>query len=384
MNKSEQPLRLTEAVITRLTQSDFPSTLTVEQCAADMAMSMTSFRRKLSQEETSFKLIQSKFLNELCVQALLTNKVNIEHLSTKLGYSERATFERAFRQKFGITPAQFNKLAKVGDHQDSYQQIVSIAQNMPPMPDSCQQLLKQKEQDSLDLSKVVTVIEKDPLFSGRVIGLASRAVYGKTPKDVKEAVGRNLGVNTVLNLAIIYGVKDALQSHIHKLVIEQYIQAFLIAPKLFQVVRKSVKSAKKLDIALTEQLLSFALLGIFLLSHKKAFKHELMLYSLQGVTNLNSLNRHIHQTMGISIYAASALMLSLWHIDAGLIKRLNHLDKVSQQKTKGSKEDELLLFMLSCLYYLGAGHKEFSELAQKAELLGIDNFVDIQAILTTR
>ena len=380
---SEQSLPLTEAVISRLTQSEFPSTLTIEQCAADIAMSMTSFRRKLSNEETSFKLIQSKFLNELCVQALLTNKVNIEQLAIKLGYSERATFERAFRQKFGITPAQFSKLAMVGEHKDSYQQIVSIAQNMPPMPDSCRQLIKLKEQDSLDLSKVVTVIEKDPVFSGRVIGLASRAVYGKTPRDVKEAVGRNLGINNVLNLAIVYGVKDILQSHIDKLVIEQYIQAFLIAPKLFQLIRKSVKMAKNLDISLTEQLLSFALLGVFLLSHKQAHKHELMLYALQGVTNLSSLNGHIRQTMGASIFSASALMLSLWHIDAELIKQLNHLDKVSQKKTKGKKEDELLLFMLSYLYCLGAGHKDFSELTQKAELLGIENFEDIQAALTT-
>lgn len=382
MDMCTQPLRLTEAVIAHLNQSDFPSTLTIEECASDVAMSMTSFRRKLSQEGASFKLIQSKFLNELCVQALLTDQVNIEHLAIKLGYSERATFERAFRKKFGITPAQFSKLAKVGDGEDSYQQIVTIAQNMPPMPDSCQQLLKQKEQDSLDLFKVVAVIEKDPVFSGRVIGLASRAIYGKTPNDVKEAVGRNLGINTVLNLAIIYSVKDVLQGQIHKLLIDRYIQAFLIAPKLFQRIRQSVKTAKNLDTALTEQLLSFALLGIFLLSHKKAYKHELMLHSLEGVTNISSLNDHIYQSMGISIFSASALMLSLWHIDAGLIKSLNHLDKVSQQKTKRSEEDELLLFMLSCLYCLGAGHKDFSELAQKAELLGIENFEDIQNMLT--
>ncbi len=132
MHKPAPPLRLTDAVIPRLTQSDFPSTLTVEQCAADMAMSMTTFRRKLSQEETSFKLIQSKFLNELCVQALLTNQVNIEHLSTKLGYSERATFERAFRQKFGITPAQFSRLAVASDHKDSYQQVLGNRHALDP------------------------------------------------------------------------------------------------------------------------------------------------------------------------------------------------------------------------------------------------------------
>ena len=96
-------LPLTEAVNTQLSQSDVPASLTIEQCAKALAMSMTSFRRKLAQEETSYKLIQNKFLNELSVQALLEKQANIDELSFKLGYSERATFERAFRQRFGTT-----------------------------------------------------------------------------------------------------------------------------------------------------------------------------------------------------------------------------------------------------------------------------------------
>jgi AraC-like DNA-binding protein len=107
MNKPQPSFLLTEAVNRLLSESDLPASLTIEQCASALAMSMTSFRRKLSLEETSYKLIQSKFLNELCVTALLTMQSKIDDLAIKLGYSERATFERAFRQKFGITPSQF-------------------------------------------------------------------------------------------------------------------------------------------------------------------------------------------------------------------------------------------------------------------------------------
>jgi hypothetical protein len=71
-------------------------------------------------------------------------------------------------------------------------------------------------------------------------------------------------------------------------------------------------------------------------------------------------------------------MLSLWHIDAGLIKQLAHLDKVSQQKVKASKQDEWVLFMLSCLYASAKGWRDDSELVKKAELLGIGNFSDIK------
>jgi hypothetical protein len=75
-------------------------------------------------------------------------------------------------------------------------------------------------------------------------------------------------------------------------------------------------------------------------------------------------------------------MLSLWHIDVSLVKQLSHLEKVSQLKVKGSEQDELVLFMLSCLYFSAAGHKDFSALEQKAELLNISNFDEITALFS--
>lgn len=378
MNNLQHTHELTELVNNLLHKSDLPASLTIERCAALVAMSMTSFRRKLSQEETSYKLIQSKFLNELCVSALLTNKIKIEALAIKLGYSERATFERAFRQKFGVTPSQFRELSLVDNKHNSHKTLIEIAENMPPMSGSCKKLLEEKEQGSLDIQGVVAIVSKDAIFSARIMGRASKAIYGKTPKNLTEAVSRNLGINTVVNFAVVYGMRDALQAHVEPVIIEQYSEAFLIAPKLFQLVRKSLTSKIKFDIVLTEQVLVFALLGIFLLGHKSAYKHKLMLHSLRGVDDLQSLNRHIKETMKISLYSSSSLMLSLWHIDVNLVKQLNHLEKISQLSVKSSEQDELILFMLSCLYFSAAGHDDFSDLEQKAELLKINNFAEIK------
>lgn len=380
MNNPQASLLLTSAVNNLLNKSDFPASLTIEKCASSLAMSMTSFRRKLTQEETSYKLIQNKFLNELCVNALLTDQSKIDELAIKLGYSERATFERAFRQKFGVTPSQFRELSLVGNAEKSHQNLTEIAKNIPPMSSSCRQLLNEKELGSLDLQRVVEIISKDAIFSARIMGQASRAIYGKTPKNLKEAIGRNLGVGTVVNFALVYAMKDALQENVDQVIIEQYSAAFLIAPKLFQHIRKLTNSEIKFDIALTEQVLIFALLGIFLLSHKSVYKYELMLYSLRGIDNLQTLNNHIRESMAISLFSSSSLMLSLWHIDVSLVKQLNQLEKVSQLKIKGSEQDELVLFMLSCLYFSAAGHNDSSELEQKAELLNIKGFSKIKML----
>lgn len=381
MNKTTKHLILTEAVYALLSKSSVPATLTIEQCATALAMSMTSFRRKLSQEETTFKLIQHKFLNELCVHALLTENLSVSALVIKLGYSERATFERAFRHKFGITPSKFRELSLVGSDKSNQQNLSLIAQNMPPLPDSCLQLLNEKDEDSFDIQRVIDIVASDAIFTGRLMGLASKAIYGKTPNSIQEAISRNLGINTVVNLAVIYSVKDALAVHVDQKVIEQCTHAFITAPKFFQLMRKSAGFDVKLDIALIEQVLVFSLLGILLLCHKEAAKQQLMVHSLRGIDDLDSLNQHIQQAMGISIYGASSLMLSLWHIDASVIKQLNHIDKVAKQKSTSSREDELVLFMLSCLYALATGQKDHMELQQKAEVLNLSDFSDIKELL---
>jgi AraC-like DNA-binding protein len=162
-------------------------------------MSMTTFKRKLNQEKTSYKLIQSKFLNEFCVKVLITMQTKIDDLAIKLGYSEKATFERVFRHRFGITPSNFREFSLVRSVKSSYQKLTEIAHNMPPMPDSCQQLLRKKDQGNLNLQMVIEIVGKDLIFSGRIVGQVRKAIYGITPKSIQEAVGRNLGIDTIVN-----------------------------------------------------------------------------------------------------------------------------------------------------------------------------------------
>jgi len=372
---------LAETVNTLLSKSQLPSSLTIESCAAEMAMSMTSFRRKLAKEETSYKLIQNKYLNEMCVDALLKNQMHIDELAIKLGYSERATFERAFRQKFGITPSQFRELALASHDINSSQNLTEIAQNIPPMPESCRELMKAKDVGALDLEKVIQIVGKDPIFSARLMGLASKAIYGRTPANLLEAVSRNLGIETVVNFAVIYAMKDILDTQVEKVIIEQYSKVFLLAPTLFRLVRKSLTKEVKFDLVLTEQILVFSLLGVLLLSHKEADSLKLMMYSMKGIDDLNFLNLHMKGLMNISIFSASSLMLSLWNIDAALIKRLSHLDKVSTEQSKCNEQDELVFFMLSCLYTAATGHQGYSALEQKAQQLNIDDFDTIKELL---
>ena len=366
-------LVLTEIVVQLLAESSVPAALTIEQCAQALSMSMTSFRRKLAQEETSYKLIQQKYLNELCVKALLTEQPRIDELAISLGYSERATFERAFRQRFAITPSRFRELSLKQGKQHR-QNLIAIANELPPMPDSCTKLLAQKDSGTLDLASAVAIIEKDPVFSGRIIGLASKAVYGKSPADLREAIGRNLGVNTVVNLAVLYAVKDTLHQHVDPVIIQRYCQAFELAPKLIQLTRKQTSSAWFTNPALAEQVIVFSLLGVFLLAHRSTDHQALVVHAISGIDELSTLNHHLQQSLSLSLFGASSLLLSIWHLDAAIIKQLNQLEQVCLGKSKTNHESKLMMFLLNALYRLATKHDAVDDLFEKAELLGVEGF----------
>jgi HD-like signal output (HDOD) protein len=374
-------LSLTQAVNSILSQSKEPAKLTIEQSAIHLKMSATSFRRKLSQEDTSFKKIQQKYLNEFCVAALLTDNISIETLVLKLGYSERATFERAFRQRFGVSPIQFRELSLSVTRLSSYIILRTTVHNMPPLSDSCKQLLSEKDNESFDLQRVLSIVANDAIFTGRLIGLASKAIYGKTPNSLKEAISRSLGINTVVNLAVVYSAKDLLNDHVEQHIIEQCTKAFIIAPKLFQLICRSKGVHIIFDKPLIEQVLLFALLGILLLCHRNTSKYQFADHSIRGVNDLTVLNSYFLKSMGITVFGASSLMLSLWHLDAGVIKELNHLDKLSKKSIKVSKQDEYVLFMLSCIYSLATNSIDYSDLDLRAKQLNIHDFEEIKLLI---
>ncbi len=376
----DKPLLLTKAVYSLLNESISPATLSIDKCASKVSMSSTSFRRKLNLEETSFKKIQQKYLNEFCVTALLTDDMSIDELFLKLGYSERSTFERAFRQRFGVSPIQFRELSLSVTNCSSYKSLVTTAQNMPPLSDSCKHLLSEKDNENFDLDRVLTIVAPDAIFTGRLIGLASKAIYGKTPRSLREAISRSLGISTVINLAIVFSARDLLNKHIEGHIIEQCTKAFIIAPKLFQLICKSQGGALIVDKPLIEQVLIFALLGLFLLCHRNTNKHKFAHHSLRGISDLTILNSHFLKTMGITVFGASSLMLSLWHLDADVIKQINHLDKLSKKSIKASKQDEYVLFMLACIFNLATENIDYSEINVRAKQLNIDNVDDIRRV----
>ena len=78
-----------------------------EEVAEGLGLSLRSLRRKLDAEDSSFRIIQEQARRELAEQMLSSTAMTIEELAFHLGYSDAASFTRAFRRSHEVSPGEY-------------------------------------------------------------------------------------------------------------------------------------------------------------------------------------------------------------------------------------------------------------------------------------
>lgn len=82
---------------------------TFEEVALALAISPRSLRRKLESENTSFKLLLDKERQQIAQQLLQGSGMKLDELAFHLGYTDTASFSRAFRRWQGCSPGEYRK-----------------------------------------------------------------------------------------------------------------------------------------------------------------------------------------------------------------------------------------------------------------------------------
>jgi len=80
---------------------------TLNDIDKEIGVQSRSLQRHLSEQGTSFRLLKEEVLKEQAVKMLVFEKVGIETITQRLGYSEPSAFHRAFKGWFGKTPQQW-------------------------------------------------------------------------------------------------------------------------------------------------------------------------------------------------------------------------------------------------------------------------------------
>ncbi len=101
---SEEDFLLEVRRILLRTPGRFPD---MEAVAGELGMSSRTLRRKLGDLETTFQDILEDVRRNLALDYLQNSTLNLEEISTFLGYTEMTNFRRAFKQWTGKAPTAF-------------------------------------------------------------------------------------------------------------------------------------------------------------------------------------------------------------------------------------------------------------------------------------
>lgn len=84
----------------------------VEEVAKALAMSPRSLRRKLESENTNYKNLLDQERQQIAQQLLHGSNMKLDELAFHLGYTDTASFSRAFRRWKGCSPGEFRNSKK--------------------------------------------------------------------------------------------------------------------------------------------------------------------------------------------------------------------------------------------------------------------------------
>lgn len=82
---------------------------TLDNVAKTLAMSPRSLRRKLEQEGTNFRAIVEEERRQIALQLLIGSSMKLDELAIHLGYTDTASFTRAFRRWMNCSPGEYRK-----------------------------------------------------------------------------------------------------------------------------------------------------------------------------------------------------------------------------------------------------------------------------------
>lgn len=84
-----------------------PANITAQDMAESFGMSLSTFKRRLSQLGSSYNEISLGLKMEMAREMLRNREISINEISYYLGYSKPSAFFRLFKREQGVTPKQF-------------------------------------------------------------------------------------------------------------------------------------------------------------------------------------------------------------------------------------------------------------------------------------
>lgn len=104
--------------------------------------------------------------------------------------------------------------ANVSELSETAVYIVETIAALPPLPAAAQEIIAQFADEFIDADQVAAVVEHDPGICAKLLGLANSAYFNlaEPVTDMREAVSRVLGVDTVRSLVFAMAMQQSFDS----------------------------------------------------------------------------------------------------------------------------------------------------------------------------
>jgi len=108
MQSSESRRGITALVRSKLFRDSgvFP---TLPDVADELDIHPRTLRRRLAEEDTSFRALLNEARSTVAVDLLRNVGLTVEEVSTRLGYTEVSTFSHAFKRWYGVAPSAYSR-----------------------------------------------------------------------------------------------------------------------------------------------------------------------------------------------------------------------------------------------------------------------------------
>jgi len=100
------------------------------------------------------------------------------------------------------------------DTTETAQRIAESIAALPPLPSTAQEILTCFGDEFIDADAVANVVENDPAICARLLGLSNSSYFGlaEPVSNIREAISRVLGVDTVRSLVLAMAIQRSFDS----------------------------------------------------------------------------------------------------------------------------------------------------------------------------
>ncbi len=322
------------------------------QVAENLNMSESSLKRKLAENHTTFTALISSYKKETALKFLSNTHLSYDDIALKTGYSDRASFERAFKKWIGMTPSQFRQLSSFSQINTRPISLEDI-QAIPPSPKVCQQVISMTQTDDFNMTRLADLIRTDPVLTGKLIGVANSAFYGgQQISDLEQAIIRVLGISMVQNLTISMmccqqlntsecSAFDLTRFWVESLATAEVSKHFANSPRIKDIISPSELYLASLLHAI----------GVLALAHLRPQATQQYLQKLHTMGSIDGtdFSTFENKIFGHSFSEIGALILTHWGLPQKVCQTVRQLEQ--EQGSQASKLINLLTKMVNLLQY---------------------------------